>query len=205
MPWCGSEEDLDHRPAGRMPYPEASFGMPTALLVIDVQQQLCEGDDAPWEIDRVIATINALTARARAAGAPVVFIQHEGKDGYLEHGTPGWALERRLVVVAGDLHLRKTATDAFHRTELEALLRSRDVTSLAICGIHTEYCVDTTTRRALALGFPVQLVADGHSSAGHAALAAELVVAHHNHALSNISSFGPRARAIPASAVTFDG
>jgi nicotinamidase-related amidase len=179
--------------------------MTTALLVIDVQQQLCEGAEAPWEIDRVIATINTLTHRARAAGAPVVFIQHEGRDGYLEHGTSGWALERRLVVDPADLRLRKTATDSFHRTDLETSLRDRGITALVICGIHTEYCVDTTTRRALALGFPVQLVADGHSSAGHAALRAELVVAHHNHALSNITSFGPRARAVPASAVTFDG
>lgn len=188
-----------------MPRSDASYGMSTALLVIDVQQQLCEGDDAPWEIARVIGTINTLAARARAAGRPVVFIQHEGRDGYLEHGTPGWALERRLDVLPGDRRLRKTATDSFHRTELESMLRAEGVTSLVICGIHTEYCVDTTTRRALALGFPVQLVADGHSSAGHAALRAELVVAHHNHALSHISSFGPRARAVPASAVAFDG
>lgn len=178
--------------------------MPTALLVIDVQQQLCEGEDAPWEIARVITTINGLAARARAAGTPVCFIQHEGRDGYLEHGSPGWALDRRLEVAPADRMLRKTATDAFHRTELEAVLRQQGVTSLVICGIHTEYCVDTTTRRALALGFPVQLVADGHSSAGHPALRAELVVAHHNHALSHITSFGPRVRALPAAAVAFD-
>jgi nicotinamidase-related amidase len=177
--------------------------MSTAVLVIDVQQELCEGLETPWEIGRVIANINAVTARARDAKVPVVFVQHEGKDGYLTHGTPGWQLERRLVVEPSDLRLRKTATDAFHRTELAALLEQRGVTDLVICGIHTEFCVDTTTRRALALGYPVALVADAHSSVGHADLAAELVVRHHNHTLSNITSFGPRVRPVPTAEVRF--
>lgn len=177
--------------------------MSAAVLVIDVQQELCEGPGAPWEIARTIANINAVTARARASGAPVVFIQHEGTGGYLTHGSPGWQLERRLVVGPEDLRLRKTATDSFHRTELDAMLRARGVTDLVICGIHTEFCVDTTTRRALALGYPVVLVSDAHSSAGHADLAAELVVKHHNYALSNITSFGPRVRPVPAAEVRF--
>jgi len=177
--------------------------MATAVLVIDVQQELCDGDEVPWEIDRTIENINVVTARARAAGRPVVFIQHEGKDGYLSHGTPGWELERRLEVKPGDLKVRKTATDAFHRTPLESLLRERGVSDLVICGIHTEFCVDTTTRRALALGFPVVLVSDGHSSVGHADLAPELVVKHHNHTLANITSFGPRVRPVPAADVRF--
>ncbi len=172
--------------------------MPTAVLIIDVQQELCEGPDTPWEIDRVIANLNAVTARARAAGAPVIFIQHEGTGGYLTYGTPGWALERRLHVEPSDLKLRKSATDSFHRTELEALLTQHGVKDLVIGGIHTEFCVDTTTRRALALGYPVVLIADGHSSVGHADLSAELVVKHHNYTLSNITSFGPRVRLMRA-------
>lgn len=179
--------------------------MPTAVLVIDVQQELCEGPDAPWEVDRVIANINTVTARARVAGAPVVFIQHEGKDGYLTHGSAGWQLERRLVVEPGDLKLRKTATDSFHRTALDAMLRERGVTDLVICGIHTEFCVDTTTRRALGLGYPVVLVADAHSSVGHMDLSPELVVKHHNHTLANITSFGPRVRPVPTVDVRFPG
>jgi nicotinamidase-related amidase len=177
--------------------------MGTAVLVIDVQQELCEGPDTPWEVGRVIENINTVTARARASGVPVVLIQHEGKDGYLTYDTPGWQIERRLVVEPTDLKLRKTATDAFHLTELDALLKRHGVTELVICGIHTEFCVDTTTRRALALGYPVVLVADAHSSVGHADLAAELVVKHHNYALSNITSFGPRVRPVPTASLTF--
>ena len=174
-----------------------------ALLVIDVQQGLCDGATPPYELDAVLSRINAVAARARAAGAPVIFIQHEGKAGYLEHGTHGWQLHRALQVEPADLKLRKTATDAFHRTELQALLEQHGVTELVVCGMHTEFCVDTTIRRALALGYPVILVADAHTSEGSAALSPAQVIAHHNDVLSNISSFGPRVRPLPAAGITF--
>jgi nicotinamidase-related amidase len=75
------------------------------------------------------------------------------------------------------------------------------VSELIICGMHTEFCVDTTSRRALALGYPVILIEDGHTSAGNAVLSAAQVIAHHNATLTNISSFGPRVRTIASAAV----
>ena len=48
----------------------------------------------------------------------------------------------------------------------------------------------------LALGYPVTLVADAHTSAGNAALTPQQVIQHHNATLTNISSFGPRVSAV---------
>ena len=152
--------------------------MKSAMLIIDVQQGLCEGEGQ--------------------ACLPVVFIQHESGPGYLAHGTPAWKLANGLKTEQGDRFVRKTTPDSFLRTELRELLQAQGVTELIICGMHTEFCVDTTTRRALALGYPVVLVEDGHTSAGNAVLTAPQVIAHHNATLTNISSFGPRVRTIPA-------
>lgn len=170
--------------------------MKTALLVIDVQQGLCEGEGRAHASDEVIARINQVAARARSAGAPVVFIQHESVDGYLEHGTREWQLADGLMAQADDLRVRKTTPDAFLKTRLQALLEEQGVNALIVCGMHTEFCIDTTTRRALALGYPVTLVADAHTSAGNEVLSAPQVIAHHNATLTNISSFGPRVRAV---------
>jgi nicotinamidase-related amidase len=79
---------------------------------------------------------------------------------------------------------------------LEQVLKKHAVTDLVICGMHTEFCVDTTTRRALALGFPVILVGDAHTSEGNQYLSAPQVIRHHNETLANISSFGPRVRVV---------
>lgn len=179
--------------------------MNTAVLVIDVQQGLCEGADAPFEVQQTIDRINQVSAKARAAGRPVIFIQHESDDGALAHGSAGWQLAQGLEALPTDLRVRKTAADSFHRTTLQALLQQHGVTELVICGMHTEFCVDTTTRRALALSYPVTLVDDAHTSSGNAALSAPQVIAHHNITLSNIESFGPRVRLVATADLRLGG
>ena len=132
--------------------------MNAAVLVIDMQQGLCEGDGAAYDCEGTITRINRVTHKARAAGMPVIFIQHESKPGYLEYGSAAWQLADGLQVQATDICVRKTTPDSFLGTSLESVLRDRGVGSVVVCGMHSEFCVDTTARRALALGLPVVLM-----------------------------------------------
>ncbi len=178
--------------------------MKAVVLVIDVQQGLCEGEGAAFECPETIGRINRVTGKARLAGVPVIFVQHESAVGYLERGTPAWQLADGLEVKPDDIKVRKTTPDAFLGTQLEEWLRNAGTQTLVICGMHSEFCIDTTTRRALALGFPVVLVSDGHTSAGNDAISARQVIAHENATLSNISSFGPRAVPVHSDAIEFE-
>jgi nicotinamidase-related amidase len=175
----------------------------TALLVIDVQQGLCEGEGRAWESPAVINRINALAARARHSGVPVIFVQHESGCGYLERGTPAWQLAQGMRSTNSDHFIRKTTPDAFNKTDLPSLLERLAVHTLTVCGMHTEFCIDTTVRRALSLGFPVTLIADAHTSAGNSVLCAQQVIAHHNETLANITSFGPRVTPVAAENLQF--
>lgn len=175
--------------------------MTTALLIIDVQNALCSGDYAAFEAKRVIDKINLVTNLVRQAKAPVIVIQHEEAGGPLAHGTEGWKLDPGLQVRPEDIYIRKTTPDSFHNTNLLAVLQARGITQLVICGLQSEYCVDTSTRRALALGYPVILVADGHTTMDNSVLTAAQISAHHNETLSHMDSFGPRVRAIAAAEV----
>ena len=172
--------------------------MKTAVLVIDVQQGLCVGPGAAHDCAGTIARINVVTRQARTAGVPVIFVQHETAAGELQHGTAEWQLAIGLETEPADLRVRKTTPDSFLGTPLSGLLEAHEVQQLVVCGMHTEFCVDTTTRRALALGYPVVLVADAHTSAGNDALAPPQVIAHHNATLTRITSFGPRVTAVRA-------
>jgi nicotinamidase-related amidase len=176
--------------------------MPTALLIIDMQRALCAGEEAASDIDAVMERINALGAKARVAGVPVVLIQHEDQAGSLSHGSEGWQLADGLDVHEGDLRLRKTTPDAFLRTELQALLRERGVTDVVVCGLQSDFCIDSSVRGALARGYGVTLVADGHSTVDNGALTAPQISAHHNRILSSMASFGPRIDVVPAASVS---
>lgn len=179
--------------------------MNSALLVIDVQQALCSGQWAAHNIERLVDRINAVTARARIARLPVILVQREEADGPLEYGTEGWQLYDRLATGPEDIRLRKAASDAFHKTALQALLQSNNVDHLIVCGLQSEFCVDSTVRGALARGYPVTLVADGHSTVDNEVLSASQISAHHNTTLANLGSFGPRVTTAAAAELRIEG
>jgi nicotinamidase-related amidase len=114
------------------------------------------------------------------------------KSRALQYGAEGWQLDERLAVQPEDIRVRKTTPDSFHKTELQSLLQARNVEKLVVCGLQSDFCVDCTVRRALALGYPVVLVSDAHSTVDDGVLSAAEISAHHNTTLANIGSFGPR-------------
>ncbi|WP_347905171.1 cysteine hydrolase family protein [Pseudomonas purpurea] len=175
--------------------------MTTALLIIDVQHVLCTGEYAVFEIGRVLEKINAVSAQARAAGAPVILIQHEEEGGPLAFDTEGWQLAEGLEVSPEDLRVRKTTPDAFHQTTLSGLLKEKGITQLVVCGMQSDFCVDSTVRRALTLGYDVTLVADAHSTIANEVLSAAQITAHHNVTLGHMTSAAARIEVIPAAAV----
>lgn len=179
--------------------------MKTALLIIDVQRGLFDKEPRPFEADAVIERINALSGRFRAARAPVVVIQHERKDSPFAYGTAAWALETQLVAAPTDHYVRKSTPDAFLRTDLQSLLQSLDVTHVVVCGYASEFCIDTTTRRAAALGYTVTVAADAHTTHDKEHAPAAAIRAHENATLPNITSFGPVIRAKPSAQIAIAG
>lgn len=170
----------------------------SALLIIDVQQALCTGPWAAFDIDAVVDRINVLSEKARSAGWPIFFIQHEEEDGALKFSADGWQLYSRLAVEPDDMRIRKTATNSFHETELYLSLSAQQITDVVICGLQSEFCIDSTVRGALALGFSVTLVSDAHSTVDNGILTAAQISAHHNVTLANIGSYGVRVEVISA-------
>lgn len=178
--------------------------MKTALLIIDVQRGLFDPEPRPFEADQVMRRINQLAAQARAHSVPVVFIQHESREGSLQFGSDGWQLAQELDLEEGDVVLRKTTPDSFLRTELAELLQVWEVEQVVVCGYASEFCVDTTVRRAAAQGLDVVLVEDAHTTHDKAHMSARQIREHHNRTLPSIRSFGSRISALPAASLQFN-
>ena len=171
-----------------------------ALLVIDVQQGLF---GIPGfrihEAEATVARIATLIARARENAAPVFFIQHDGGAGHpLASDSAGFPFRAELAPRPDEDVTVKRKCNAFQGTDLDAKLRAARIDHLVVCGMQTEYCVDTTVRAAFERGYRITLVADGHTTADTAALAGWDIVAHHNATLG-----GTFADVMPAAAVRF--
>ena len=179
--------------------------MKSALLIIDVQAALCSGEWAAYDVRATVDRINERLLGGQGPPVPQCFSSSMKRvTDPFNSRPPGWQLYERLEVQPDDIPLRKTATDSFHRTELRAHLQSRGVQRLVVCGLQSEFCVDSTVRGALALGYPVVLVADGHSTLDNDVISAAQISAHHNVTLANLSSFGPRVTTTPADSVRIE-
>lgn len=174
--------------------------MKSAVVVIDVQKGLFDGNPRPYEADEVVRRINDVTSQARTAGVPVIFVQSE-HPGFLEFGTSRWQLQPGLTVKDGDIKIRKTMANAFLKTNLEETLKSIGANNLIICGYSTEFCVDSTLRYASALGYNIQLVMDAHTTHDKEHLSAKQIREHHNITLSK----SPTVSAVPSSDINFEG
>lgn len=154
-----------------------------ALLVIDVQVAMF--DEPVYRGEELLRTIGGLIAKARAANLPVIYVQHcTGPEEPLVPGTRGWQIHPAIAPVAGDPIIQKQHSDSFLETTLQEELTRLGIKQLIVSGMQTEFCVDTTSRRAYSLGYAVTLVADAHSTFDSAVLPAEQIVAHHNYVLS---------------------
>jgi nicotinamidase-related amidase len=174
-----------------------------ALLIIDVQVGLLEL--MPSEIQHtVLPRISALLAKARTSGTPVIHIQHDGAKGHpLEVGTEGWKICSSVQPAGSELVIRKRESDSFFGTPLREELEKRGITRLIIAGAMTEYCVDTTCRRATSLGYDVTLVGDAHLTKDTEVLTAVKIIAHHNFVLDDFGAGDHVVRVKPADQIAF--
>jgi len=158
-----------------------------ALVVVDVQNVMFEtpGYDL-YRKDEVLAVIKDLIRTARAAGAPVVYVQHttEGIGSEFEKDGHGWQVHQAIAPEPGDTTSLKYSYDAFLNTELDAKLKALGAKRLVFCGLQTEVCMDTTIRSALAHGYTSFLAADGHSSYDKPMAKAETIVSLFNDVLN---------------------
>ena len=139
-----------------------------ALLVIDVQNEYFTGQ-LPIEyppVDISLPNITAAMHAARAAGVPVIVVQHDAPQGspVFAKGSPSWQLHPQVAAIEADHHLHKTMGSAFAGTDLRAWLDSRGVDTLTIVGYMTHNCDAATIYQASHDGLQVEFLIDATGS-----------------------------------------
>jgi nicotinamidase-related amidase len=134
-----------------------------ALVVIDVQESFRARP--MWRlIDNpgVAGAVHRLVDHARGAGDLVVWVLHTepGTGGVFDPESGHVRHLEGLEPRAGEPEIRKTSHNAFTTTNLQQILTEHGIRELAVCGIRTEQCVETTARVASDLGYRVTFVVD---------------------------------------------
>ena len=173
----------------------------TALLVIDVQNDVVA---AAHQRDQVVANIGHVVDQARAAGTPVVWIQHD--DEGLPAETDGWQIVPELSPQADEPVIRKNFRSSFDDTALEETLADLDVGRLIVTGSQTDFCVRWTLHGALDRGYDTVLVADAHTT--DAVSPADMppgaqIIAHTNSTWASQATTRADTSVLPAAEIVF--
>lgn len=174
-----------------------------ALLVMDLQNDIIheDGKGSGAGFARMVQESGLLDRTAelmtisRQAGLPVIHVVIAFRPGHPEigrtnrmfagirkgdslvEGTWGAAIHDAVRPEPGEPVVVKRGVSAFQGTDLEAILRVRDVTDLILTGVATNFVVEGTARQAADLGYRVLIVRDCCVSAS---------VEQHNFALDQI-------------------
>src|ERR1700729_2720470 len=159
----------------------------TALLLIEYQNDftseggaLHQGVKAVMQSTNMLANSVQVANRARAAGVTVMFAPISFAQGYGEitpspygilkgvvdsnafvRGTWGAAIADAISPASEDIVVEgKRGLDTFASTNLDFILRSRGIKTLAVAGFLTNCCVESTARTGYEKGFNIVALSD---------------------------------------------
>lgn len=148
----------------------------TAVLAMDLQKEMTPGiaTAQPDFLNRVSGVLNA----ARDSGLPVIYVVVRFREGYPEIsprnrmfsglkqsgrfriGTPAAEIDPAVSPHPGEVVITKHRIGPFAGTDLQTVLRARDITTLILTGYATSGVVLTTVRWAADLDYELVVVED---------------------------------------------
>jgi ureidoacrylate peracid hydrolase len=152
-----------------------------AFIAMDYQNEILRMTPHYRE-KNLLGTVKSVLDAARRKNAAIIYItvsfrddyadapahsplfQDEKARGVMKASSPGAAICDELTPEAGDIVINKHCVDPFNGTHLANVLRSRDVDTLVLMGVWTNYVVEATARTGADSGYRIIVVTDGCAS-----------------------------------------
>ncbi len=156
----------------------------SVLLIVDVQTALVEKH--PYNEQNVIDNIKKLISTARGNGKEVLYVRHDdGKDSELEYGTEGWQVYAKIAPNNGEKVFDKQYNSAFLKTGLKEYLDSKQIDTIILAGLQTEYCIDTTCKSAFEYGYKIIIPEETNTTFDNEYLSGEKLYEFYNYKIWN--------------------
>jgi nicotinamidase-related amidase len=98
------------------------------------------------------------------APAHAPLFQEEKAKGVTKAGSPGAAICDELTPQAGDIVINKHGVDPFNSTHLAQVLRARNIETLVLMGVWTNFVVEATARTGADSSYRIVVITDGCAS-----------------------------------------
>ena len=133
-----------------------------ALIIVDIQTAYFPGGSSPLvKPEEAAAQAKKVLALFREKNWPIVHVQHNSRAPGMQiydGDDSGILVYSAVYPENGETVITKAYPSSFLKTDLDSLLKSRDVKQLVICGMMTHMCVDATVRAAKDLGYNITLI-----------------------------------------------
>ena len=144
-----------------------------ALVVIDVQNEYFEGGGLPIAhppVSESLPNIARAMDAARAAGVPVVVVQHHAPAGapVFQADKQGGQLHPEVAGRARDHLITKTLPSVFTGTDFAAWIEAHGVNTLTIVGYMTHNCNASTVYEGMHRGPAMEFLVDATGSLPYA-------------------------------------
>ena len=143
-----------------------------ALVVIDVQNEYFSGG-LPIEyppVEQTLSNIGRAMDAARAAGIPVVVVQHSAPatSPLFAKGSPGWELHPVVASRPRDHVIEKAWPSVYTGTDFADWLARHEIDTLTVVGYMTHNCDASTIFEATHRGLRVEFLADASGALPYA-------------------------------------
>ncbi len=131
--------------------------MRPALLVVDVQRAYLPMMDQE-EAGKATLYINAYIQLFRHYGYPVIRVYHTEPGSGPAPGTEAFEFSEDILVLPDDPKVVKTYGNGFNHTDLDKILKEKEVNTVFLCGLSSVGCVLATYMGALDMDYTAFLL-----------------------------------------------
>lgn len=149
------------------------------LLVVDAQRLITNATLYNFAVFE--NSVKSLIAAARENYVEVIYVRHDDGDGAaLTKGTPDFEIYEGFEPLQEEKIFDKTVNSSFNGTGLLEYLDKKNIRTVVVVGLQTDFCIDATIKCGFEHGFKMIVPAGANSTFDNAFMTGEQSYMYYN-------------------------
>lgn len=154
------------------------------LLVIDTQKLITNAD--LYNFNLFVSNVKKLIMAARENNIEIVYVRHDDGNGHeLTRGTDGFEIYNEFEPHNDERIFDKTVNSPFKNTGLLEYLIEKQIKTIIVVGLQTDYCIDATVKCGFEHGFKIIVPEGANSTFDNNYMSAETAYKYYNEFMWN--------------------